>query len=155
VRAKRAAPQKVVSRRAVLWSTAAAFAAMVTGDWMSRLLVRSKRRPSAASFPIEIEGAADLAPGKAIGFELASGEGSGLLIHTDAGLRAFERACPHLGCPVLWSEEKRTIECPCHAAAFDADTGAVLAGPPQRGLIRLDVQVQAGRVLVSPGRSIG
>jgi Rieske Fe-S protein len=53
---------------------------------------------------------------------------------------AFERRCPHLGCPVLWSADRGRFECPCHHAAFDARTGAVLFGPPRRGLTRVDVK---------------
>jgi len=47
---------------------------------------------------------------------------------------AFDRRCPHLGCPVRWAAERGRFECPCHGAAFDARTGAVLFGPPTRGL---------------------
>jgi len=47
---------------------------------------------------------------------------------------AFDRRCPHLGCPVVWSAEHARFECPCHHAAFDARTGHVLFGPPRRGL---------------------
>src|SRR4051812_43899862 len=38
---------------------------------------------------------------------------------------AFDRRCPHLGCPVLWAAERGRFECPCHHAAFDARTGEV------------------------------
>jgi len=52
---------------------------------------------------------------------------------------AYERRCPHLGCPVLWSAERGRFECPCHHAAFDARTGRVLFGPPRRGLAAVPV----------------
>ena len=52
----------------------------------------------------------------------------------DATVVAFDRRCPHLGCPVRWVGERGRFECPCHHAAFDARTGAVLFGPPTRGL---------------------
>ena len=52
---------------------------------------------------------------------------------------AFDRRCPHLGCPVLWSAARSRFECPCHRAAFDARTGAVLFGPPRRGLTPMEI----------------
>jgi Rieske Fe-S protein len=52
----------------------------------------------------------------------------------DGSLVAYDRRCPHLGCPVLWSAESARFECPCHHATFDARTGSVLFGPPRRGL---------------------
>jgi arsenite oxidase small subunit len=56
---------------------------------------------------------------------------------------AFDRRCPHLGCPVLWSPERGRFECPCHHAAFDAATGRVLFGPPRRGLVAANVKPSA------------
>jgi Rieske Fe-S protein len=38
------------------------------------------------------------------------------------------------------------MECPCHEGHFDATTGAVLEGPPQRPLGRIDVEVRNGTV---------
>jgi Rieske Fe-S protein len=52
---------------------------------------------------------------------------------------AFDRRCPHLGCPVVWAAARARFECPCHRAAFDARTGQVLFGPPRRGLGRVEI----------------
>lgn len=54
---------------------------------------------------------------------------------------AFDRRCPHLGCPVLWSAERGRFECPCHHAAFEARSGRVLFGPPRRGLEAARIKV--------------
>lgn len=53
---------------------------------------------------------------------------------------AFDRRCPHRGCPVVWSAAQWRFECPCHRASFDARTGAVLQGPPEVGLEPLTLQ---------------
>ena len=68
----------------------------------------------------------------AVGFTGA--RGTSLPVPGDDATIAFDRRCPHLGCPVLWSAERTRFECPCHHAAFDARTGEVLFGPPRRGL---------------------
>jgi len=54
---------------------------------------------------------------------------------------AFDRRCPHLGCPVLWSPERGRFECPCHHAAFEARSGRVLFGPPRSGLTPAEIKV--------------
>ncbi len=38
------------------------------------------------------------------------------------------------------------MECPCHEGFFDARSGAVLSGPPQRPLGRIDVEMRNGVV---------
>jgi Rieske Fe-S protein len=74
------------------------------------------------------------APGTARAVTGADG-GEVLVARLDADtVVAFDRRCPHLGCPVVWSAEHARFECPCHHAAFDARTGRVLFGPPRRGL---------------------
>jgi len=70
-----------------------------------------------------------------------------ILVHLPGGeLRAFSQKCTHLGCVVYYEPETGEMECPCHEGFFDADTGAVVAGPPQRPLGRIDVTVRDGTV---------
>jgi Rieske Fe-S protein len=47
---------------------------------------------------------------------------------------AFAQKCTHLGCPVLYEERTRRLECPCHEGFFECETGRVLSGPPPRPL---------------------
>lgn len=42
---------------------------------------------------------------------------------------AFSNRCPHLGCKVLWNNEKQEFFCPCHGGVFNSD-GVAIAGPP-------------------------
>jgi Rieske Fe-S protein len=74
-----------------------------------------------------------------------------LVKHEDGSLNAFSQRCPHLGCSVYFSEESRTLECPCHEGFFDAKTGGVLAGPPQRGLARIELEVTDGTIFAVGG----
>jgi Rieske Fe-S protein len=70
-----------------------------------------------------------------------------ILVHLPGGeLRAFSQKCTHLGCVVYYRAENGEMECPCHEGHFDAVTGEVKAGPPQRPLGRIDVQVRNGTV---------
>ena len=55
--------------------------------------------------------------------------------------------CPHLGCTVPWSKEKKQFICPCHSGTFSAD-GSRVSGPSQRGMDTLETSVQGGQLLV-------
>jgi cytochrome b6-f complex iron-sulfur subunit len=80
---------------------------------------------------------AGFAPGTA---RLVQGEGRPILVLALAPdrFRAFSAICTHLGCIVKWDAPSGTIQCPCHAATFGSD-GRVLAGPPPRPLLELEV----------------
>jgi menaquinol-cytochrome c reductase iron-sulfur subunit len=62
-------------------------------------------------------------------------------------LRVLSSICPHLGCTVLWDEEKKEFVCPCHESIFAAD-GARVSGPSLRGMDTLEASVQDGQLLV-------
>lgn len=57
-----------------------------------------------------------------------------------AGYRALSATCAHLGCRVHWDQSSSQFKCPCHGGVYDRQ-GNVVAGPPPRGLERLDVRV--------------
>jgi Rieske Fe-S protein len=57
-----------------------------------------------------------------------------------SGYRALSATCAHLGCRVRWDETQAKFLCPCHGGVYDRQ-GNVLAGPPPRGLERLNVRV--------------
>lgn len=53
---------------------------------------------------------------------------------------AFGQRCTHLGCPVIYREQKRDLYCPCHEGIFDGESGRVVAGPPPRPLPRVKLE---------------
>jgi len=76
-------------------------------------------------------------------FDYPSDDDPAILIRLSRDrLVAFSQQCTHLGCVVFYDEKKREMVCPCHEGIFDARTGDVVAGPPQRPLGRIDVEVR-------------
>lgn len=59
---------------------------------------------------------------------------------------AWSQHCTHLGCVVYYEPEIDELECPCHEGFFDVRTGAVTAGPPERPLPRIELEVRDGEV---------
>ncbi len=59
---------------------------------------------------------------------------------------AFDRLCTHLLCPVLPQPEEGQLHCPCHEGYFDLATGRPLAGPPQRPLARITLEIRDGTI---------
>jgi Rieske Fe-S protein len=72
----------------------------------------------------------------------------------DGELRAFSQHCTHLGCVVYWETARRQMRCPCHEGVFDARSGDVLAGPPQRPLARIAVEVRPDGMIWALGREV-
>jgi Rieske Fe-S protein len=71
-------------------------------------------------------------------------------LYSDDGetFKAYNGHCTHLGCSYSYDKETRTFACPCHRGQFDVKTGAVLAGPPPRGLDEMPVEVRDSAVYV-------
>ena len=89
-------------------------------------------------------------------FDYPGGADPAILVHLPGGeLRAFSQKCTHLGCVVYYQPDRGEMECPCHEGRFDAATGDVLAGPPQRPLGRIDVEVRDGTVWALAARGEG
>jgi Rieske Fe-S protein len=62
-------------------------------------------------------------------------------------IRVFSSTCTHLACNVIWREEKKIFECPCHSGRFDA-TGKPIAGPPTKPLSVLEHKIEDENLLV-------
>lgn len=54
--------------------------------------------------------------------------------------------CTHLGCNVLWREERGEFVCPCHSGRFSRE-GEVAGGPPPAPLRRLQTKIENGVLL--------
>lgn len=60
---------------------------------------------------------------------------------------AFDPTCPHLGCHVEFKDRKKRFVCPCHGGVFD-DEGERVSGPPPKGLTKLAVKLEGGKVWI-------
>jgi len=59
---------------------------------------------------------------------------------------AYSQKCTHLSCAVVPQPNKNRFFCPCHEGSFDLTTGAPIAGPPQRPLSRISLEVRGGAI---------
>ena len=82
----------------------------------------------------------------------------GFLVRSGAVVRAYLNRCPHAGHPLdlipgrFLTADGSLILCSSHGALFEKATGFCVAGPcAGRALVPLDVQVQAGIVLLADG----
>jgi len=71
-------------------------------------------------------------------------------LYSDDGekFKAYNAQCTHLGCGYFYDKDTKTFACPCHRGHFDVKTGAVLSGPPPRGLDEMQVEIRDGAVFV-------
>jgi nitrite reductase/ring-hydroxylating ferredoxin subunit len=66
---------------------------------------------------------------------------------TEGKVVAFSAICTHQGCTV--AAVQTSYDCPCHGSRYDAATGAVINGPAQEPLAKIDVEVVDGAVVTS------
>lgn len=59
---------------------------------------------------------------------------------------AYDQKCTHLLCPVFPRVDDGVLHCPCHNGYFDIGDGRPIAGPPQRPLPRVDLEIENGLV---------
>ena len=97
--------------------------------------------------PMPIVAANEVRGGTAHLFRYPTGDDPAILLRRpDGELRAFSQKCTHLGCVVYYEPDDDELVCPCHDGFFAADTGVVNAGPPERPLPRITVEVRDGTV---------
>jgi menaquinol-cytochrome c reductase iron-sulfur subunit len=63
----------------------------------------------------------------------------------------FNAICPHAGCFVAYSAERKVFQCPCHTSSFELDGELILPSPSPRNLDALAVDpahLKAGEVWV-------
>jgi len=124
------ARERLLDRRRFLCAAGSAAVLVAAGEWAAQRAETERRAPG----PVTLPATEQLAVGEASALTASDGV-SVLAVRLDTDLVvAFDRRCPHLGCPVVWAAARGRFECPCHRAAFDARSGRVLFGPPRRGL---------------------
>jgi nitrite reductase/ring-hydroxylating ferredoxin subunit len=135
----------VASRRGFLTFLMACSAALflATVPFARRFVGRREER-----FPkVALGRVTDMPRGEARPFIYPGKDNPALLVHLPNGeWRAYEGTCTHLSCVVYWDAASERLICPCHNAAFAAETGAVLMGPPRRPLLRIELSVEGDAI---------
>jgi menaquinol-cytochrome c reductase iron-sulfur subunit len=60
---------------------------------------------------------------------------------------ALSNICTHLGCPVAWTADAKTFNCPCHGSVFKAD-GTVEHGPAPKPLPAFATKEENGDLFI-------
>ena len=137
------------ARYLVLASASFAAGSVAVAAWTSL-------RPINRGAARQIVAASAIREGEALLFRYPTDRDPAILVRLPGGaLRAFSQQCTHLGCVVYWDPERQQMLCPCHEGAFDARTGGVVSGPPQRPLGRIDVELRADGMVWALGREAG
>ena len=93
----------------------------------------------------------DVAVGSAVGFTYPHEHEPCLLVRlTTSEFVAFGQKCTHLSCAVIPRPDEGSFYCPCHEGRFDLRTGVPTAGPPQRPLTRIVLEMR-GRDIYAVG----
>jgi len=71
----------------------------------------------------------------------------------NSGFIALSIKCTHLGCAIIWDEDKGEFICPCHSSRFDV-RGKVHQPPATRPLDTHPVVIEGNRVKINTGRTI-
>jgi Rieske Fe-S protein len=70
------------------------------------------------------------------------GSKPGIVVRTAEGeIRAFSAVCTHLDCTVQFKNDTSLLWCACHNGTYDLG-GAVVSGPPPRGLEQFVVNLR-------------
>jgi cytochrome b6-f complex iron-sulfur subunit len=70
------------------------------------------------------------------------GSKPGIVVRTAEGeIRAFSAVCTHLDCTVQFKNDTSQLWCACHNGTYDLG-GAVVSGPPPRGLEQFVVNLR-------------
>jgi len=148
-------------RRILLWLPALVFgsagASLLAAAYR---LLRPRAGEAAAGGWVEVGNVAQLSGAeplrREVFFEQQSGWSASTRAQTvfvlpGAGGRVLSASCPHEGCDVEWSAERREFQCPCHDSRFGPD-GARLGGPAEHGLARLHSRTNGGalEILLAP-----
>lgn len=103
-----------------------------------------KEEAGAGQEKVVVAPAAELSPGKSKIFKFQGRPY--IAVNYKGVITALSAVCTHLGCIVIWEEDKSRLYCPCHAAVFDTN-GNVRGGPAPKPLSSLKVEVIKDQVL--------
>ncbi len=135
----------LVARRQLLQFAVYTSGALFSVTALLAVLGLTRRPPSSPSRAIV--SAKALAPGHAYYFNYPGPEDQAMLLHLPTGeFVAYSQKCTHLSCAVYYQPERARLYCPCHDGVFSPATGGPIAGPPDRPLPRINLQVRDGTI---------
>ena len=92
----------------------------------------------------------DIPVGGSIAFTYPEASDRCVLIRpTTDTLVAYSQQCTHLSCAVIPQAEHNRLYCPCHEGAFDLLSGRPIAGPPNRPLTKVVLDVRGEQIYAS------
>lgn len=138
-----------VSRRDLVKFMVLTSGAFAVGQlWILWKSVFRRHASAAAARPVASVG--ELPIGGAKTFTYPEGSTPRLLVRTgERAFVAYDQQCTHLQCPVVPAVVQGKLHCPCHNGWFDLQTGVPVAGPPQRRLPRVVLEVQGETVFAT------
>jgi Rieske Fe-S protein len=93
---------------------------------------------------------AEIPVGGAITFNYPEPGDRCVLIRPEADtLVAYSQQCTHLSCAVIPQAGQNRLYCPCHEGAFDLLSGRPIAGPPNRPLTKVILDVRGEQIYAS------
>lgn len=99
---------------------------------------------------LQIANVRDIPIGGTLVFEYPVGSPSRILVRlSEDRFVAYEQQCTHLLCPVIPEPENNVIHCPCHEGYFDLESGRPIAGPPNRPLARVILEIRDGKIFAT------
>jgi nitrite reductase/ring-hydroxylating ferredoxin subunit len=135
-----------VSRRDLVKYMVLTSGAFAAGQlWILYKSIFGRRTVSNAARAVASVG--ELPVGGAKTFNYPEGSTPRLLVRTaERAFVAYDQQCTHLQCPVVPAVKQGKLHCPCHNGWFDLQTGVPIAGPPQRRLPRVLLEVRGQTV---------
>ena len=134
---------ELVGRRALLRLTVIASGALFAAT--AGIAALSRLRPVGQISRKFVARVSDVPPGGVKYFNYPGPDDQAVLLHLNEGrFVAYSQRCTHLSCAVYHDDEHKKLICPCHDGVFDPQTGAPLAGPPQRPLSSITLEQDGG-----------
>src|SRR5262245_3510250 len=120
--------------------------ALVVGQFW--IALKNQWRHARGAWPrVAVGELAQLPVGESLTFHYPTDTDPAILLRPESDrLLAYSSLCTHLQCPVLPEIEHGRLHCPCHAGYFDMNSGRPIAGPPQRPLPRILIEVRGGTI---------
>jgi Rieske Fe-S protein len=106
-----------------------------------------RRRAAGRPTRMKIASLSELPIGGTLLFHYPTEEDPCLLVRPAADtILAYSQVCTHLSCAVQPVMKQHKFHCPCHNGWFDMATGRPTAGPPQRPLPKIVLEIKGGTI---------